>query len=478
VLKRESNADSRSGERAKNRFAGVVTGGALLGWVVIGWAGYCHFGPATFRQPFFFLMLLVLAALGASFRWRLSRRVNFALTLLSLGTALGLTELGLSLMPAFTGEDPMIKRLERMSRDGITVDQRSQSTVITHLRQRQQDAYPAITGEVLRGGERHGLSLAIRIEGRRAVPLSNVANRRIIDCNESGTWSWFDADDFGFRNPPLLWSTAPLDAVLLGDSFVSGSCVHEGQDMAATIRQSIPATASVAVGGFGPLMALGALSEYIAPHRPKVVVWFYYEGNDMQELLVEAQDPVLRRYLDDPTFSQNLIAQRSGIDAQMRSFLDSLLHRAVSSDANPDAIRLGTWLRMTIKLYRLRTTLGLADWGAGCCDIGLFRQVIMRADETVRGWGGRLLFVYLPSWRGLARPPWLRREAAMRSRDPVLHAMQDLDIPVIDVYPLFRESNRFHAYFAGPDLHFSAAGYARVGEELGRVLSSVLKPPR
>jgi hypothetical protein len=474
VSKREASNTARSPDRAKRRFADVVTGAAGLASLLIVYAGFRHFGTALLRQPLFFAVLLAVAALAASYRWRISYRVNLALLLLSCGVALWAVELVLAFMPAFTGEDPVVKRFEDMVRQGLAVDSRSQSEVVTDLR-RRVDAYPAMTGEVLRGGERHGLSLAVRVAGHRVVPLSNVANRRIVDCNESGQWSSFETDAYGFRNPPALWNSPALEVALVGDSFVSGSCVGDGEDMASGVRRQAPATVNVAVGGFGPLMALGALEEYVAPHRPKIVVWFYYEGNDLQDLLMELRDSTLRKYLEDPAFTQRLIAHQDEIDGQMRTFLDSLLRMANrTTAATPERVALVDWLKMTIKLYRVRTTMGLADWGAGCCDVGLFGQVLAHADSTVRGWGGRLHFVYLPSWRGLARPPWLRGEAALRARNDVLRTVRQQAIPLLDAHSLFRDKPGYKAWFAGPDLHFNAAGYERVARALADSLSPVL----
>jgi hypothetical protein len=344
------------------------------------------------------------------------------------------------------------------------------------MRRQQIDAFPAMTAAMLRGEVRHGMSLGINVNSRRVVPLSNVADRRIVDCNESGEWSVFDSDEFGFRNPRNVWNGPPLDAVLLGDSFVSGSCVGEGQDMTSTIRSRVPATVGVAVGGFGPLMALAALREYVSPYRPKVVIWFYYEGNDLQDLLMETQDSTLRKYLDDPAFSQGLITHREEIQAQLREFLSALLSQAGrNADSVREPLEPIMWLKMTVKLYRVRTTLGLADWGSGCCDVVRYDQIIARAQDTVGRWKGRLMFVYLPSWRGLALPPWLRGEAALRARGDVLQAVAGRGIPIVDAHALLRESGSFHTHFAGPGLHFNAAGYARVAKAIVDSLPAVLR---
>jgi len=45
-----------------------------------------------------------------------------------------------------------------------------------------------------------------------------------------------------------------------------------------------------------------------------VVFWLYYEENDFENLNNELAAPLLRRYLDDPDFRQNLVSRQPEID--------------------------------------------------------------------------------------------------------------------------------------------------------------------
>ena len=51
------------------------------------------------------------------------------------------------------------------------------------------------------------------------------------------------------------------------------------------------------MAGQGPLNTLATLKDYVPALKPKFVLWFFYEGNDVSDLLYERQSPLLIRYL-------------------------------------------------------------------------------------------------------------------------------------------------------------------------------------
>jgi lysophospholipase L1-like esterase len=117
--------------------------------------------------------------------------------------------------------------------------------------------------------------------------------------NENGPWVTYRSDEYGFHNPTGIWQSAPLDIAALGDSYTHGHCVPSDKNFVALIRRRFPATLNLGVSGNGPLLELATLKEYLLPLKPKIVLWFYYEGNDLSDLQNERQSALLRRYLHD-----------------------------------------------------------------------------------------------------------------------------------------------------------------------------------
>ena len=56
------------------------------------------------------------------------------------------------------------------------------------------------------------------------------------------------------------------------------------------------------------------LSEYY-PNNVKKVIWLYYEGNDIGDLIFELRNDFLMQYITEKNFSQNLKLKQNEIDS-------------------------------------------------------------------------------------------------------------------------------------------------------------------
>ena len=63
-------------------------------------------------------------------------------------------------------------------------------------------------------------------------PLSGISNKLTIKCNESGYWSTYQSDRYGFNNPDEQWDKLHFDYVLIGNSYAQGQCVYEKDTIA------------------------------------------------------------------------------------------------------------------------------------------------------------------------------------------------------------------------------------------------------
>lgn len=159
-------------------------------------------------------------------------------------------------------------------------------------------------------------------------PLSGISNRLTIDCNENGYFSIFATDRFGFNNKNNNWDLKNIDLLLVGDSFVNGACVNYKDTINGNlekIKKDLKIL-NIAKGGNGPLSEYAALREYLPYMNPKKVVWFYFEGNDLDNLSDELRNSILSKYLNDFNFSQNLYYKQNLIDNYLIEFLKSELH--------------------------------------------------------------------------------------------------------------------------------------------------------
>ncbi|MEP7125289.1 MAG: SGNH/GDSL hydrolase family protein [Byssovorax sp.] len=329
-------------------------------------------------------------------------------------------------------------------------DHRSKLEVIGELRAAGVDAWPTVHPQVFLG------SGGLPIHGEAAIPLGGISRVRTVYCIESDRWAIFDGDEHGFNNPLGLHRPGEVDVALIGDSFAEGACVQPGEDLASRLRAA-PATTrvvSLGNGGDGPLTELATLIEYAAPLRPRVVVWLYYEDNDLLDLELERHEPALVRYLDGG-FSAHLVDHQDEIDRALRAFVTR--EREATSD-NEGQHFVGKVVS-AIKLSTLRDRLGGISYPEPS---PLFARTLQRANETVSGWGGKLYLVYLPAWSRYQKQP-ANADRAFRGYGRVLEIAAEQSLPVID----FQESlaaaedplRNFPGRRAG---HYSPEGYARL----------------
>jgi hypothetical protein len=89
-------------------------------------------------------------------------------------------------------------------------------------------------------------------------------------------------DRHGFRNARDL---ASAEVVVLGDSFVEGGLVAADDLMTATLGRHLGCTvANLGQSGYGPQQELVILKRYAAPLRPRLCIWTFYEGNDLDDV--------------------------------------------------------------------------------------------------------------------------------------------------------------------------------------------------
>lgn len=347
-------------------------------------------------------------------------------------------------------------------------DERSVRDMVRDLRHEGRQAYPVLGGRTLLSAAPDGrLHSRITIDGRETLPLGGIADALTVYCNEDGTYLIYASDEHGFHNPSGLWARPQLDIAAVGDSFAHGACVPSDRNMVAEVRRRFPAALNLGMAGNGPLSELAAIKEYLPQRRPRVVLWFYYEGNDVsKDLFIEQEAALLLAYLDQD-FAQGLEQRQPAIDEALIAEVEKVYDAGPAETPPVAAPRVK--LVDVLLLRHLRNALGMA---VGNADIPLFRRVMAEADRTVSNWGGRLYFVYLP---GQARYLGLGGRIAQSGlRTRVLATVRDLGIPVIDIHVSFSDSPAPRAFFQG---HFTPEGYRLAAEAiLARLAADRIAP--
>jgi len=462
-----------------------------------GWRAERRFAGWQEVLVYYVVPAVLAGLLFAALRLKREHKINLAIVCVTLVLSLYAGELVLRLVEPNWRQAglPVMLRLEKSSNKremadrlakqfGVEIDIRDRLQVITELRAKGIDAVPGVL-------PRYQLMFQ-KGDGKRGQPtgdattpqilaLGGISNRMTVLCNESGRHLTYESDEHGFRNPRGAWQSGSVDIVALGDSFTQGFCVPSGKYFVDIVRQRYPATLNLGMAADGPLFMLSTLREYVPPLRPKLVLWFYFEGNDLLDLQDERRSAVLMSYLQDG-FSQRLQRRQAEVDRALLDFVEK--ERAWELENRRAALRnrrgVVGQLGDVLKLQVLRTRIGLmggttdeqAATVAKAKDLTVFRQILSNAKATVASWGGTLYFVYLPNWsRFVKQESW--DHFVEGQHENVIGVARQLEIPVVDVLPAFRAQPDPMALFPfrAPG-HYTEDGHRLVAEEVLKAIAT------
>jgi hypothetical protein len=453
-----------------------------IGRVLIAAAGVATLGIVLYRAPVWLdawnvgavaaaiaaAGIVLVLAVGVAVRGKAHSVQRVAIEMTFFACALIAAETVLLLRaPDRWSDDPAVQRLVSYARAararGITYDARVPMEVVRDLQRKGMNAVPGFTLASLADS---GVARAVRERG--LVPLSNVANALVVECNEGIGYLQFHSDERGFNNPPGL-SAGPVDVAVIGESLALGHCVAPSTSAVARVRARLPRTADFGIAGSRVLSQLAAFREYVEPLRPAVVVWIV--NVNFAEPRHERAQPILMSYLSDPSFSQNLRERQDEVDSFMREMMLPL-HEQGDRGLRERLDRAASFpLDRVIKLREVRRAI---DFGSAtrrppeAPDLSTFELAVDRVTGTVSQWGGRVIVVVAPNYDiSLGRPQDVARYEA------VLESLEDEPVTVVDGAALFAaEPDYLSLYTLRMDNHPSERGHAVLGEALLAAIDS------
>ena len=138
-------------------------------------------------------------------------------------------------------------------------------------------------------GEDYGTAYVADKElGFRRIPNLHWSGRPASDIEQKywlprslATPITFTYDQWGYRNPTEM---KHANVVLIGDSYVEGWYVSDEQTVASQLGQRLGQfVANLGVAGYGAMQELRVLKSDALAKKPKVIAWFFFEGNDLYD---------------------------------------------------------------------------------------------------------------------------------------------------------------------------------------------------
>ncbi len=229
-----------------------------------------------------------------------------------------------------------------------------------------------------------------------------------LGSNEEGFREIIYNDKYGFKNYNKVYQK-DIDLMIIGDSFAEGVPFGNNYDVSGIINlNSNFNSINYGVSGTGPLHSLGVLTEYGKYFKPRNVFYFFYEGNDLRDLILE-KDTFLKSYLED-NFSQNLFNSELEIKFFLNDFeelfFEYILDEMIKKENNSVIVKINKnsfieIFKDIIELQNLKRVLIPKDaylYKNKKLDYDTFEKSIIKMNQIVDNWGGKFHLVYLPSW--------------------------------------------------------------------------------
>ena len=295
---------------------------------------------------------------------------------------------------------------------------------------------------------------------KNILPLSGISNNLTLLCNENGYFSEYESDRYGFNNPDQAWEKK-IDLFLVGDSFAHGACVNRPYDLASLLRNKTKKNVvSVAYGDNGPLFEFASLKEYF--QRPvKKVIWFYYEGNDLEGIIKEKKHPILIKYFQNQNYTQNIKSKQAIVDNLAKDLMTKayLEHKKIKED-------LYSKLILFLKINEIRNLFIIKDTNIKHPNnFDELIKIINAANQFIVSNDADFFFVYLPEYSR-----YVSEKYNNTNYNNIKKKIKDLDIVFIDIVKFFSNKTEKDPkiFFAQqkPGSHYTKEGYALIANQL------------
>ena len=308
------------------------------------------------------------------------------------------------------------------------------------------------------------------------LPLSYISNYKIIVCNENGYWSNFITDRYGFNNDDEIWKKNIFNYALIGDSFTEGNCVNREHNIASQLYKfNKKNILNLAIGGTSTLSQYAILKEYL-PKNTEKILFFYYEGNDLVELERELKNKILKKYLLDKNYKQNLTNKQNKINHEykknFKKFLDLYLEKDLSLKEKEPSI-----IKYFYNLIKLNNSRGLFNYlflqkkneEISYDAITQFEKLLIEIVQFSKNNNSDFIFIYLPEWSRYHSFKYYKNvfyRYDEKNYNKILKILNENKIKFIDIHKLLfeKEKNPLKYFPFEISGHYNQIGQAKVAE--------------
>lgn len=311
--------------------------------------------------------------------------------------------------------------------------------------------------------------------GNKVQSIAGVSNKTTVFCNESGEYSIYESDRYGFNNPDEEWQKSGV-TFLVGDSFTHGACVPQSEDISSYLRLILDQPVlNLGFFGSGPLRQLASVIEYTHVDDLNAIVWVYFEGNDLSELGIEKKEPELSKYLTED-YIQGLVNLQNEIDINQTEYIKNLMEtakfRKSINQSEKNTLSKILFLKHTRKLINLdKSTFKITNdkYKINKDDLILFESILKRVSNISSSKDAKFYFVYLPDFKRYH----YEKGDSYQHKGEIMKIVKKLNIPIIDIdKQLFSKARNPKKFFMHSiNNHYTSSTYKMIAKEIAQLLN-------
>ena len=290
------------------------------------------------------------------------------------------------------------------------------------------------------------------------LPLGSVSNSLVVYCNEQNYWVTYDSDRFGFNNFSYI-DYKQYDFLIIGDSFAEGACMQQKQTIQANLNSTGMNGVSLGKGGNSTLLNYAIFREYFNFFKPKYLIWLHYE-NDIGGITQEMRSKILRKYLYDDDFKQNLIFRQKEIDLYLNSFFDKKNNNVSLHVSNDNDMSTFRKILEILKFTKIREVIKTFAYSVDEKNYELFRIIMQKTRDTAIKHESKFIFFYTPAYEEIYK---IKRAKKMElERHKIFKILNDLNIDYFDLTEevFFDPNNNYFPDLPDKDYSFHYNPYA------------------
>ena len=347
-------------------------------------------------------------------------------------------------------------RFKKAKEMGLYFDNRSKLEVINDYKKKKLDAFPTVHPI-------HFLKNKL-VDKYKILPLAGYPNVVTIFNNEFGYYEHYKSDRYGFNNNDYLWENENHKYVFVGDSFVHGAGIKNENSLNGIFKKKTKIEAlNLGIGGNGPLIEYATLLEYLDFDKVKNLIWFYYSGNDLQNLSAELTTKYLSNYLNDG-FSQNLIKNQNKINNFIKEYVENKIKYI-----EPKKEKKGyqSLFVDSLKFSQIKKIISNSSYFTKN-EIYEFTNIINKINEICKKKNINFYFVHLPTYETIVNQKV--NNSIFTNKKIIFKFLETKNIPFIDIKSELLKQNvdPKNYYPFGLQGHFNKLGNEKIINSLIR----------